>query len=177
MQPHYVDCEGGIPRWAEVADKENAARVREVMLNTQEFNEQLGQHHLVNGAALHDGLGEQVTGQLHLTKHAYLRIGGLTRQQDIELIDQLSHGDVVEHGHADDGPDPQFHGYMATAQVGNALLTEPVDNERRGNEVGEWLKLGSIAGMKEVERLLDTHKKIRNQSIGFGFLHIRRSGQ
>ncbi len=133
--------------------------MREVMLNTQEFNEQLGQHHLVDDAALHDGLGDQVTGQLHLTKHAYLRIGGLTRQQDIELIDQLSHGDVVEHGHADDGPDPQFHGYMVTAQGGNALLTEQVDNERRGNEVGEWLKLGRIAGMKEVESLLDTHKK------------------
>ena len=71
MQPHYVDCEESSPRWAEVADKEKAARVREVMLNTQEFNEQLGQHHLVDGAALHDGLGDQVTGQLHLTKHAY----------------------------------------------------------------------------------------------------------
>ncbi len=36
-----------------------------------------GQHHLVDGAALHDGLHKQVTGQLHLAKHAHLRIGGL----------------------------------------------------------------------------------------------------
>lgn len=33
MQPHYVDCEGWSPLWAEVADKEKAARVHEVMLN------------------------------------------------------------------------------------------------------------------------------------------------
>ncbi len=30
--------EGWSPLWAEVADKEKAARVREVMLNAQEFN-------------------------------------------------------------------------------------------------------------------------------------------
>ena len=143
-------------------------------------DELLGQHHLVDGAALHDSLNKQVAGQLHLAEHAYLRIGGLPMlstgfgkrsgivrgiggaphhaidgkqlqpgptgmigllvpergglvkqpldalvpqflaslqkgagsnkgavagQQDIELIDQLSHGDVAEDGHADDGPD------------------------------------------------------------------------
>ncbi len=137
-----------------------------------------GQHHLVDGAALHDGLNKQVTGELHLAEHAHLWIGGLpmlgtglgkrggivrgirraphhaidgeqlqpgpagvigllaptrgglvkqafdalvakllaslqegaggdkgslTGQEDIELIDQLSHGDVAEDGHADDG--------------------------------------------------------------------------
>ena len=41
--------------------------------------------------------------------------GALTGQQDIELIDQLGHGDVAEDGHADDGPDQVLHGHAATA--------------------------------------------------------------
>ncbi len=40
-------------------------------------NELFGQRHLVDGAALHDGLNKQVTGQLHLAEHAHLRIGSL----------------------------------------------------------------------------------------------------
>ncbi|CAJ1875066.1 hypothetical protein IIDPJIOB_02987 [Aeromonas veronii] len=46
--------------------------------------------------------------------------GSLTGQEDIELIDQLSHGDVAEDGHADDGPDQSLHGHTATVQGSNA---------------------------------------------------------
>lgn len=37
--------------------------------------------------------------------------GALAGQQDIELIDELGHGDMAEHGHADDGPDQALHGH------------------------------------------------------------------
>ncbi len=36
-----------------------------------------GQYHLVDGAALHDSLNKEVTGQFHLAEHAHLRISGL----------------------------------------------------------------------------------------------------
>jgi len=151
------------------------------------FDKLLGQHHLVDGAILDDSLDKQVAGELHMAKHAHLRIGGLARvpslaktaelsgvsacatsrhrrravavrpnrggwpadarerlsrergarcscgqafrelagrrwgdkgtlagQKDIELIDQLGHGDVAEDSHADNGPGQMLHGHTAT---------------------------------------------------------------
>ncbi len=63
--------------------------------------------------------------------------GSLTGQQDIELIDQLGHGDVPEDGHADDGPDQSFHGHTATEQGSDTLFIEQSGDELVGNEVGE----------------------------------------
>ena len=63
--------------------------------------------------------------------------GAVTGQQDIKLIDQLSHGDVAEDGHADDGPDQSLHGHTATAQGSDTLLAEQSRDEFGGNEVGE----------------------------------------
>ena len=63
--------------------------------------------------------------------------GAVTWQQDVELIDQLSHGDVAEGGHADDGPDQALHGHTATAEGSDALFAEQSGDELVGNEVGE----------------------------------------
>ncbi len=63
--------------------------------------------------------------------------GAVAGQKDIELIDQLGHGDVAEDGHADDGPDQTLHGHTATAQGSNALFAEQHRDELVGNEVGE----------------------------------------
>ncbi len=61
--------------------------------------------------------------------------GAVTGQEDIELIDQLGHGDVAEHGHADDGPDQTLHGHAATAQGSDALFGEQGSDELGRNEV------------------------------------------
>jgi len=37
--------------------------------------------------------------------------------------------------------------------------------------------MSGIAGVEEVESLVDTYKKSETKSTGFGFLHIRRIGQ
>jgi len=58
-------------------------------------------------------------------------------EQDIELIDPPVHGDVGEDGHADNGPNPTFHGHAATVQGGNALFAEGGNDEIGGNEVRE----------------------------------------
>ena len=50
--------------------------------------------------------------------------GAVTGLQDIELIDQLGHGDVAEDGHANYGPDQTIHGHTAMAQDRNALFAE-----------------------------------------------------
>ncbi|VXA78629.1 hypothetical protein AERO9A_250215 [Aeromonas salmonicida] len=56
------------------------------------------------------------------------------------------------------------------------FFVEPRSNQLGRNEVREWVKLSSIAGVKEVESLFDTRKKFETKSTGFGFLHIRRIG-
>ncbi|MNV92004.1 hypothetical protein D3C71_1865520 [compost metagenome] len=63
--------------------------------------------------------------------------GALAREQDIELIDELSHGNVTEHGHADDGPDQPLHGHAATAQSNDPFFVEQDGNELGRNEVRE----------------------------------------
>ena len=88
-------------------------------------------HHLVDGAALHDGLREQMAGELHLTEHAHLRIGGLAM-----LGAGLGKGSCVVRGiggsphHAIDGeqlqPGPAWViGLLVPARGG--LVKQPLD--------------------------------------------------
>ncbi len=63
--------------------------------------------------------------------------GAVAGQEDIELIDQLGHGDVAEDGHADNGPDQTLHGHTAATQGRDILFGEQRRDELVGNEVGE----------------------------------------
>ncbi len=63
--------------------------------------------------------------------------GAVTGQQDIELIDQLGHGDVAEDGHANDGPDQTLHGHTAATQGHDILFGEQRRDELGRNEVRE----------------------------------------
>ncbi len=63
--------------------------------------------------------------------------GAVAGQQDIELIDQLGHGNVAEDGHADDGPDQTLHGHTAATQGHDILFGEQRRDELGRNEVGE----------------------------------------
>ena len=61
--------------------------------------------------------------------------GAVAGQQDIELIDELGHGDVAEDGHADNGPDQTLHGHTATTQGRDILFGEQRRDELGRNEV------------------------------------------
>ena len=61
--------------------------------------------------------------------------GAVAGQQDIELIDQLSHGNVAEDSHADDGPDQTLHGHAAATQGHDILFGELRRDELGRNEV------------------------------------------
>ncbi len=61
--------------------------------------------------------------------------GAVAGQQDIELIDQLSHGNVAEDSHADDGPDQTLHGHAAATQGHDILFGEQRRDELGRNEV------------------------------------------
>ena len=74
--------------------------------------------------------------------------GTVAGQQDIELIDELGHGDVAEDGHADNGPDQTIHGHTATTQGRDILFGEQGCDELGSNEVRELFKLIGITTLR-----------------------------